>query len=75
MGVGRISIDTSDDNPATASASVSIFHATIVREEEKLMSRQSVVGVLVLLAAVTLAAGGVIGAERTVVVEHFTATW
>jgi len=29
----------------------------------------------VVLAAVALAASSVIAAERTVVVEHFTATW
>ena len=30
---------------------------------------------LVVVAVVAVAAGNVIGAERTVVVEHFTATW
>jgi hypothetical protein len=30
---------------------------------------------LVVLMAVALSAGGAIAADRTVVIEHFTATW
>jgi hypothetical protein len=43
--------------------------------EEDLMMQQRAARALVILAAVSLAASGAIGAERTVVVEHFTATW
>lgn len=37
--------------------------------------KRSVFTTMVALAAVSLAASSVLGAERMVVVEHFTATW
>ena len=37
--------------------------------------KNSVVRTVIVLAAVSMAASGVMGADRTVVVEHFTATW
>jgi len=39
------------------------------------MKKTTVDRVLVALAAVALSASSVIGAERMVVIEHFTATW
>jgi len=39
------------------------------------MMRQRAIRALVVLAAISLAASGAIGAERTVLIEHFTATW
>lgn len=39
------------------------------------MRHHAVARSIIVLAAVALAASSVIGAERTVVVEHFTATW
>ncbi len=39
------------------------------------MKEMSVIRILVTFAAVSLAASSLIAAERTVVDEHFTATW
>jgi hypothetical protein len=39
------------------------------------MSNAAIGRVLIALAAVSLAASGAVGADRMVVVEHFTATW
>lgn len=39
------------------------------------MKNASVLRTIVALAAVSLAASGVVAADRTVIVEHFTATW
>lgn len=43
--------------------------------KEKDMGQHSVARTLIALAAVALAASSAVGAERTVIVEHFTATW
>jgi hypothetical protein len=50
-------------------------HATMRRQEEEPMRGQAMFRSVVVMAAISLAASNVIGAERTVVVEHFTATW
>jgi len=39
------------------------------------MNNATAARLLIALAAVSLAASGVIAADRVVVVEHFTATW
>ena len=51
-----------------------IRHGVKLKEEESTM-KNSVVRTMIVLAAVSMAASGVIGAERMVVIEHFTATW
>jgi hypothetical protein len=49
--------------------------APIEFKEEESTMKNSVVRTVIVLAAVSMAASGVMGADRTVVVEHFTATW
>jgi len=53
---------------------VRIRHGVKFKEEESTM-KNSVVRTVIVLAAVSMAASSVIGAERMVVIEHFTATW
>ena len=49
--------------------------APIEFKEEETTMKESVARTVIVLAAVSMAASGVMGADRTVVVEHFTATW
>ena len=44
------------------------------KKEESTM-RASVIRTVVVLAAISFAASGAVGADRMVMVEHFTATW
>jgi hypothetical protein len=51
------------------------FHTCLILKEEGSLMKASALRTIVVLAAVSLAASSVIGAERMVLAEQFGATW